>query len=458
MLRINRRDMMLGLLASTGLPRVGLSAEDGFVDLRAFETEVQLVDGDYPKTTVWGFNGSVPGPRLGGKQGERMRVRLNNGLAVDTAVHWHGMRVENAMDGVPGMTMQAVPPQGSFDYDIGLKDAGTYWYHSHSRSLQQVSKGLYGVVVVEETTPPDVDLDLVVVLDDWRLSQEAQITGDFGNMHDLSHAGRLGNYIHAVVDPMPALFQTNQRLRLRFVNTATDRIMPMVLQGVEGWVVARDGMPLAEPEVMEQLTLGPAERVDVIVDVTAEADGEVLLAFREGDQGYVLSAFPVASGSRTRRKAPAALPPNPITRITSVEGARQVPMVMEGGAMGGLRSATFKGEEMDMRGLVEQGQVWALSGVAGLPEAPLFEASRGEAVVLNMRNDTAFPHAMHMHGMHFQEVLPDGTFGPHKDTVLMMRGEERAFAFVADNPGKWLIHCHMLSHQTAGMKTWFTVS
>ncbi len=458
MLKFNRREVMLGGLALAGLPRMTLAGDNGFVELNAFETQVQLVEGDYPKTAVWGFNGSIPGPLLGGKQGDRMRVRLKNGLADETAVHWHGMRVENAMDGVPGMTMQAVPPQESFEYDIALKDAGTYWYHSHSRSLQQVSKGLYGVVVVEEVAPPDVDLDVVVVLDDWRLSPEAQIMDDFGNMHDLSHAGRLGNYIHAMIDPMPERLQTNQRLRLRFVNTATDRIMPMVLQGVDGWVVARDGMPLGVPEVMDQLTLGPSERVDVIVDVTAEAGGEVLFAFRERDQGYVLTQFPVSEGTRTRRAAVAALPPNPITNIASVEGARQVPMVMEGGAMGGLRGATYKGEAMDMRALVDQGQVWALNGVAGLPEAPLFEAARGETVVLNMRNDTAFPHAMHMHGTHFQEILPDGTFGPHKDTVLMVRGEERAFAFVADNPGKWLIHCHMLSHQTAGMKTWFKVS
>ncbi|TCL01542.1 FtsP/CotA-like multicopper oxidase with cupredoxin domain [Shimia isoporae] len=458
MFSINRRDMILGSFALAGLPRMALADADGFIDIGAFETQVQLVEGNYPKTTVWGFNDSVPGPMLGGKQGERMRVRLINGLSEDTAVHWHGMRVQNAMDGVPGMTMDPVPPQGSFEYDIALKDAGTYWYHSHNRSLEQVSKGLYGVVVVEETAPPDVDHDLVVVLDDWRLSPEAQITDDFGNMHDLSHGGRLGNYIHAVVEPMPARLQANQRLRLRFVNTATDRIMPMVLRGVEGWVVARDGMPLAVPETIGPLTLGPAERVDVIVDVTAGAGGEVLLAFREGDQGYVLTQFPVLAGTRAPRDAVVALPPNPISQIASIEGARTVPVMMGGGAMGGLRSATFEGEEMEMRALVERGQVWALNGVAGLPAEPLFQAARGETIVLKMRNDTAFPHAMHVHGMHFQEVLPDGRFGPHKDTVLLMRGEERAFAFIADNPGKWLVHCHMLSHQTAGMKTWFTVS
>ncbi|SFL01927.1 multicopper oxidase family protein [Shimia haliotis] len=458
MMKLNRRKVLMGGLAMAGMPRFAKAKDDGFLELAAFETQMQLVEGEYPKTAVWGFNGSVPGPLLGGVQGERMRVRLRNELTENTAVHWHGMRVKNAMDGVPGMTMQAVPPQGSFDYEISLRDAGTYWYHSHNRSLKQVSKGLYGIVVARESSPLDVDHDLVVVLDDWRLSPDAQITDDFGNMHDLSHAGRLGNYIHAVVDPLPTHFAANQRVRLRFVNTATDRIMPLALQGVEGWIVARDGMPLARPEAMDQITLGPAERVDAIVDVTAEAGGEVLLAFREGDQGYVLAETPVLAGARARRAPVEALPPNPITNITSVADARAVPMVMEGGAMGGLRGATFKGENMDMRALVQEGQVWAVNGVAGLPDAPLFEASLEETVVLNMQNDTAFPHAMHMHGTHFQEVLPDGSFGPHKDTVLMMRGEQRAFAFVADNPGKWLIHCHMLSHQTAGMKTWFKVS
>ena len=155
---------------------------------------------------------------------------------------------------------------------------------------------------------------------------------------------------------------------------------------------------------------------------------------------------------------PKPLPPNPIANLTSTDDARKVPLLMQGGAMGGLQEGRYKGKTLSMRELVAEGQLWTLNGEAGLPETPLIEVSRGETVVLSMGNDTAFPHAMHMHGTHFQEVLADGTFGPHKDTVLINPGEARDFAFVADNPGKWLIHCHMLSHQTAGMKTWFRVT
>lgn len=74
-----------------------------------------------------------------------------------------------------------------------------------------------------------------------------------------------------------------------------------------------------------------------------------------------------------------------------------------------------------------------------------------------MQNDTAFAHAMHLHGTHFQEVLPDGSFGPLKDTLLMQPRETREIAFIASAPGKWLMHCHMLSHASAGMRTWIKV-
>lgn len=125
--------------------------------------------------------------------------------------------------------------------------------------------------------------------------------------------------------------------------------------------------------------------------------------------------------------------------------------------MGGMQSASWQDEERDMRALAQAGQFWAFNGVVGRPDAPLVRASLGESVQITMTNDTAFPHAMHLHGMHFAEVLPEGRLGPLRDTLLMMRGETRTIAFNAHNPGKWLLHCHMLSHHAAGMGTWIEV-
>jgi FtsP/CotA-like multicopper oxidase with cupredoxin domain len=126
--------------------------------------------------------------------------------------------------------------------------------------------------------------------------------------------------------------------------------------------------------------------------------------------------------------------------------------------MGGLREGIWKGERLSIQELVQNGQVWTFNGVAGLPEAPLVVAAKGELIRIPIQNETAFPHAMHLHGHHFQEALPDGSFGPLRDTLMVARGETRRIVFRADNPGDWLLHCHMLSHQAAGMKTWLWVS
>ena len=120
--------------------------------------------------------------------------------------------------------------------------------------------------------------------------------------------------------------------------------------------------------------------------------------------------------------------------------------------MSGFRSGTLGGERMGARELAQLGQMWAFNGVVWQPEdPPIARFSRGENVRLAIRNDTAFPHAMHLHGMHFHEVEEDGTLGPLRDTTLLIANQTREIAFVADNPGKWLLHCHMLSHAASGM-------
>ncbi len=454
---LTRRQFLASTAALALTPKTGLAYTTPLIE--ATTGRVQLIDaefGDYPKTEVWGYNGSVPGPLLRFKQGDTLKQELLNSLPSPTAIHWHGIRVPNAMDGVPGMTQDAVPTGERFHYEFPLKDAGTYWYHSHNQSTEQVARGLYGVVVVEETNAPDVDHDIVVVLDDWRLSDEAQITDDFGAMHDWTHAGRLGNYIHAQLSEQPESVAENARMRLRFVNVATDRVITVSVQGGDGKLVTRDGMPLDTPEPLDAMPFGPAERADVIVDAQANEANALQIVLHEGDTGYLLKEIPI-SGTQPARAAIEPLPANPIPRLKDLTEALTVPLHMEGGAMGGLREATYEGEKLDVRSLVDKGQVWAFNGQAGLSDTPLVEVAQGQTVRIPMQNDTAFAHAMHLHGTHFQEVLPDGSFGPLKDTLLMQPRETREIAFIAGAPGKWLMHCHMLSHAAAGMRTWIKV-
>ncbi|WP_137702152.1 multicopper oxidase family protein [Marimonas lutisalis] len=449
----------LGLAAATAIPGgVHAAAGDRLV---ARPGTARLAPAAYPETRIWGYDGTVPGPMVRARQGDRLARQFVNELPQPSSVHWHGIRIANAMDGVAGMTQDAVAPGAEFLYDFVLPDAGTYWYHPHNRTWEQMARGLYGALIVDEAGgAPEVDRDEVLLIDDWRLTDDAQIAPGFGAMHDWAHAGRLGNWI--TVNGNGAWSQKVQRfarLRLRLVNTANARVFTLETRGLDGWLVALDGMPLDRPEPLARLTLAPAQRADLIVDVVADEGAEAFLVSFERDGGYAIAAFPVEDSARQAAlPAPAPLPPNPVPALGPLAQARRATLLMEGGAMGSMRGAMMNGRQMEMRDLAAAGKVWAFNGMADMGDTPLIEAQRGETIVLALTNDTAWPHAMHLHGHHFRQVAADGTMGPLRDTLLMNRGETAEIAFLADNPGDWLLHCHMLEHSAGGMMTWLRVA
>src|SRR6185295_5797340 len=153
---------------------------------------VMLFDGR--PLDVWAYNAQVPGPVLRVRLGETVRVTFTNRLPQPTTIHWHGVRVPNAMDGVPGVTQPAVQPGESFVYEFTPKDAGTFWFHPHLRSSEQIERGLFGVLIVEDRAPRPYTRDVVWVLDDWLLANGA-IVPEFNTRHDLMHDGRWGNVV-----------------------------------------------------------------------------------------------------------------------------------------------------------------------------------------------------------------------------------------------------------------------
>ena len=439
-------------------PAPARAQEPALLTLHARPGRARLAPADYPETPIWGYEGRVPGPALRVRQDERIRCRFVNEVAQPSTVHWHGIRIENTMDGAPGLTQAPVAPGAAFLYDFHVPDAGTFWYHAHHRAWEQMARGLYGALVVEEREAPPVDRDEVLLLDDWRLARDAGIHDSFGDLHDRAHAGRIGNWITVNGDAAwSRAAQRHARLRLRLVNAANARVFSLDMQGLEGWLMALDGQPLGEPEGAGRLELAPGQRADLIVDVIA--DDEAMLVSREREGSFALAAFPVRGSMRGERlPAPAPLPANPLPPLGDLEGARHETLRMEGGAMGGLRRALVGDREMDARDLAAQGKVWAMNRRADMPEQPLFTARRGETVLLELVNDTAWPHAMHLHGHHCRPIAAEGGAGPLRDTVLVERGETLRVAFAADNPGDWLLHCHMLEHSVGGMRTWFRVA
>ena len=189
---LSRRQFIAAGSASLGMLRAGSAAALGLTTLRAEPVTAQVLPEGDGATALWGFNGSSPGPELRFRRGDTLSVRFENGIDQGSAVHWHGIRLQNAMDGVPYLTQPMVESGDSFDYKFVLPDAGTYWYHSHNRSWEQVARGLYGALIIEEETPPEVNHDITVMIDDWRIERTGEVIEDFGNRHDFSHAGRLG--------------------------------------------------------------------------------------------------------------------------------------------------------------------------------------------------------------------------------------------------------------------------
>ncbi len=430
------------------------------LDLVASNGQVVFADDQENATQVMHYNQSIPGPVIRIPQGRESIIRLQNSLDEPTSVHWHGLRIDNAMDGVPDITQPPVMPGQQFEYRLKPPDAGTYWYHTHMRSWAQLALGLAGVLIVEEDNPPAVDQDFVFAIDDWRLDRSMQMdTASFGSMHDWSHGGRLGNYITVNGETEPAFeVAGGERIRLRLLNIANARIMNMLFNESEISVVAIDGQPV-EPFAPKsgRVVLAPGQRADLIIDMTADPGSRSAIEAVIGEYAYEIANFVYHQQTRRERKAdaPIRLPDNPANRIRLPNEFKHVPLHMEGGAMGGMRGASFEGREMSIRELVQQKKVWALNGVVGMPTEPLFRVRRGTAISLDVHNDNSWPHAMHIHGHHF---IHDRDPGLWRDTTLFQRGERGAMQFVADNPGKWLIHCHMVEHMAGGMLTWFEVT
>ncbi|MCZ7597528.1 MAG: multicopper oxidase domain-containing protein [Gammaproteobacteria bacterium] len=265
---------------------------------------------------MYAYNGSVPGPALRIGRGRTLRVRLKNRLDVDTTVHWHGIRIANAMDGVPELTQDPVAPGAEFEYEFAVPDAGTYWYHSHRFSFEQVERGLYGLLIVDEEQPYPVDRDIPLVVDDWRLTGDGAIDPSFGDLHDVSHAGRLGNWITVNGASLPDIdVATGERVRLRVANTANARIVTLHLRDLAPWVIALDGQPVA-PFVLTggKLTLAPGQRTDLVVDIATPPGARTPIDLVDPRGVLTIAHLSARGDTGTARNGPP--PPCPPIRST----------------------------------------------------------------------------------------------------------------------------------------------
>ncbi len=397
---LTRREILIGSSCAIATRTAHARAEaddDGFVVLRA---------------TANGYDGILPGPLIRVRRDAEVKARLVNALGEPTAVHWHGVRLPNPMDGAPPLTQPAVAPGASFDYRFIVPDAGTFWYHAPG--LSPGASGLYGALIVEEREPPPVDRDhLIVLADAPAASPPAGLAANGEARLDLGA-------------------RSNQRLRLRFVN-ASARALSARIDNHNPFVVALDGQP-AEPFVPRdgRIVLGPGNRVDALLDATL-APGSIAAVVFESNAAAAPTVRIVYDDAGPARVAalgePAPLPGNPLPQRMNFSRA--------------LRATLPLG---------------APDVPAALSDRPLFAAGHGRTVVMALDNRTAAAHAVHIHGHHFRllDRLDDGWKPYWLDTILVPAGQIARIAFVADNPGRWLIEDRPLDGYGA-TGSWFQI-
>lgn len=472
---IDRRQFLQATATGAGLsalpvPLLAAAArKERRIDLLASVFDKALDPTSAALTRLWGFNRQLPGPVLRFRRGERVHLAVTNQLPQDSAVHWHGLRVPNPMDGVPHVTQAPIVPGGRFDYRFTLPDSGTFWYHPHQSSFEQVPRGLYGALIVAEEKPPQVDRDEVWVLSDIKLDKQRQQVEDFGRIGNIANDGRVGNEVLVnglVAGPQRAIaVRAGERLRLRLVNCAAARLFRLAIEGHEALVIAYDGQGVTpHPPGADGLVLGPGMRVDLIVDCTGQPGQRFSL--RELGRpplvgASVLGTLAYSSRPAVRGKAlktPVALAPNRIAE-PDLAKAKDHFILFQGGMRGAPVIGMVDGKPSRIQEIMaKQGLAWTMNYNAehehALMHEPMLYLKQGEHVMLHMINETDFVHPMHLHGHFFRVLAVDGVASVHRewrDTVLMGPRQTVVVAFVADNPGQWMYHCHILDHAAGGM-------
>jgi len=363
-------------------------------------------------------NGTSPGPLLEATVGDLVEVRLvNDGVPDGVTLHWHGVDVPNAADGVAGVTQDAVADGEEYVYRFVVDRPGTYWYHSHQVSHEQVRQGLLGALVVHPTSVDPEVRDQVVVL--HRYGSSPTLNGTEGV---------------TTLDADPG-----DEVRIRVVNT-DNGMAPLWVTGAPYRVLAVDGTDLNQPgEVTgEKYGVPAGGRVDL--GITVPPDG-VRVDFN-GTTTLVVGQDP------TDGDQPKA--PEEFVDLLSYGEPADLGLDVE------HPDRRFEYRIGKRPGFLDgrPGMWWSINGHL-FPDVPMFMVTEGDVVAFEIHNGSDDAHPMHLHGHHAVVLSRDGkpaTGSPWwVDSLEVKVGESYEIAFLADNPGIWMDHCHNLPHAAEGL-------
>lgn len=459
---MNRRTFLRSCAAFAAYPLLpaGLSLADEpapMLLLEAREADIALLGADGPMTTVWSFNGMVPGPEIRVPVGSEIKARLINRLPQPMAIRWHGIAAihkEEALANV--ITPSNVAPGESFDYALSAARPGTYWYYSGHRHESQFSKGLYGAIIVEGDGLTECR-DVALMLDEWPVrGSPTSVTGASSEVPAESDGpdGSRQITVNGLANPVIPL-RAGEAVRLRLINAASGRAFSLSLPGLECTALALDGVALVPPRpVGADLTIAPGQRVDLFAMVPSVAGTALdLRADRNGTSDQPVVSFPIQES-----EAPL------ITGRTSLDAPEMPALSLAESIDVDLRLRTGQlsasgPDQMGSEDPAEEGAVSAFNGAVGAAEMPLFQVPKGRTVVLNLVNDSLEKQVFHVYGFHFN-VLEGGSpleQGAWRDTLMVPPMGLAKIAFQAERRGNWLLSSHLLEDETGFDEGWFRV-
>ncbi len=422
--------------------------------VREFQLTVGRVPWEIaPGTGVeaYAYNGRVPGPELRVTEGDIVRVTVTNALDEPTTVHWHGVEVPVAIDGVPQLSQEPIPPGGVFTYEFVAVPAGTRWYHAHFNERVQQGGGLVGALIIEprQAPAPPPDREYVLVTGEWgavgaghSATASAEPRGMGGRMRQRASRASVERFtINGVAYPHtpPLIVREGERVRLRLINAGATETQAFALAGHRLTLTHSDGNPLAQPVEAEAVFLGVGERADV--EFVANRPGRWQL--RGLQPGHAERGLAVDVVYEGHEADPVQLPP------PGVRPVRYRDLVGPPGDGGPTRTYA-----LTLSGGMMHPDVWTING-RSYPDTVPLTVRAGERVRLRLFNMSMEDHPMHLHGHTFRVVAIGGrpVQGPLKDTLTVRHMEEYEVEFVANNPGVWLFHCHNLLHLHGGLAT-----
>jgi FtsP/CotA-like multicopper oxidase with cupredoxin domain len=444
---------------------------------------------------MYAFNGQQPGPLVHVRQAATITIDFHNDTPHETAVHWHGVRLDNRFDGVPHVTQEPVPPGGTFRYTVHFPDAGIYWYHPHHREDVQQDLGLYGNLLVRSTEPNyfgPAHREEVLMLDDLLVGDDGIVP--YGGEHTtFALMGRFGNVLLVNGEPRYALdAQLGEVVRFHLTNASNTRTFNVAIDSARMKIVASDVGRFQREEWVESVVIAPAERY--VIDVRFERAGTAALTNRVQAIDHMMGAFlPMVdtlgtitvagtspatdlSASFDSLRAPRAVAADieryrahfnrePDLMLDLLLEERGLPWEM----VRVLRLDTLYFHPVEWAGtmpmmdwLATGAQVrWVLRDVASgaANDAIRWRFRVGDVVRVRLRNQRhslhAMQHPIHIHGQRFLTLAVNGVATDNlvwKDTVLVPVGSTVDLLLELSNPGRWMVHCHIAEHLEAGMQ------